>query len=181
MSLSRREQVTLLVVGIVLVAAWILAVAPERERGRRLAQDLTRLETQVRAAERAVEAIGAAEREAREGQERLRRVQERILETRDLERILTLLSRETRMLGVQIVSMRPLAERAASTTAPTRQLPVELEIRGGFLELSRYLEGLHVAPFLFTVEGVQMTRANKDGSRLAMKMVAVAHVRPQGP
>ena len=181
MSLSRREQAALLVVGVLLVAAWFLAVAPERERGRRLAQDLAKLETQARTAERAVGAIGATEREVREGRERLRRVQERILGAKDLGRILTALSRETRMLGVRIVSMRPLAERAASGDVPTRQLPVELEIRGGFLDLGRYLEGLQAAPVLFTVEGLQMTRADKEGVRLAMRMVAVAHVRPQGP
>jgi len=181
MNLSLREQVTLLVVGVLLVAAWILAVAPERERGRRLAQDLAKLETQARGAERAVEAIGATEREVREGQERLRWVQERILGAKNLGRILTALSRETRMLGVRIVSMRPLAERAASGDVPTRQLPVELEIHGRFLDLGRYLEGLQTAPFLFTVERVQVTRADKEGSRLAMRMVAVAHVRPQGP
>ena len=181
MSLSRREQAALLVVGVLLVAAWFLVVAPERERGRRLAQDLAKLETQARTAERAVEAIGAAEREVREGQERLRRVQERILGAKDLRRILTALSRDTRTLGVRIVSMRPLAERAASGDVPTRQLPVELEIRGGYLDLGRYLEGLQAAPVLFTVEGLQMTRADKEGVRLAMRMVAVAHVRPQGP
>jgi Tfp pilus assembly protein PilO len=178
-----REQVALLIMGALLLAIWILAVAPERERGQRLAKELATLETQTRAAERSVEVLGAIQREVREGQERLRRMQDRTLETKDLGRILAALSRETRMLGVQIVSMRPLAERAASGDVPTRQIPVELEIQGRFLDLGRYLEGLQSAPFLFTVEGVQLTRADKEkeGLRLAMRMVAVAHVRPQGP
>lgn len=183
MGMSLREQVALLVVGVLLVAAWILAVAPERERARRLALDLAQLETQAQSAERALEALAATEREVREGQERLRRLQERILGAKDLPRILALLSRETQELGIRIVSMRPLEERAAPGDAGApgaRQLPVELEVQGSFLELGRYLEGLQAAPVLFTVEGVQVTRADK-GSRLAMRMVAVAHVRPQGP
>jgi Tfp pilus assembly protein PilO len=178
-----REQVALLVAGALLVAIWILVVAPERERGGRVAQELGKLEIQARAAAQSVAAIAPTEREVREGQERLRRLQDRILETKDVGWILATLSRETRMLGIRIVSMRPLAERAASGIVPTRQLPVELEIQGRFLDLGRYLEGLQSAPFLFTVEGVQVTRADKEkeGLRLAMRLVAVAHVRPQEP
>lgn len=180
MGISLREQVAVLVVGVALVAAWILAVLPERERAQRVTREFAQLEGHVRSAERSFEVMAATQRDVREGQERLRQVEERILGARDLARILTLLSRETQELGIQIVSMRPLQERAASRDVPTRQLPVELELQGRFLDLGRYLEGLQAAPLLFTIEGVRITRADK-GTRLAMRMTAVAHIRPQGP
>ncbi len=179
MGVSVREQVALLLAGILLLAAWILAVAPERERARRAARELAQLEAQAQSAERVMGTLVSTEREIREGKERLQRLQERILGARDLQRILLILSHQTQKLGVKIVSMRPLQERAASRDVPTRQLPVEMELQGRFLDLGRYLEGLQTAPALFTVEGVQLTRADK-GSRLAMRMVAVAHIRPQG-
>jgi Tfp pilus assembly protein PilO len=179
MGMSVREQVALLLAGILLLAAWILAVAPERERARRAARELAQLEVQGQSAERAMGALVSTERDIREGKERLQQLQGRILGARDLQRILLILSHQTQELGVKIVSMRPLQERAASRDVPTRQLPVEMELQGRFLDLGRYLEGLQTAPALFTVEGVQLTRADK-GSRLAMRMVAVAHIRPQG-
>jgi len=179
LGMSVREQVAALLVGVLLVTAWVLAVTPERERARRAARELAQLEMQAQSAERAMAALLTAEREIREGKERLQRVQGRILATKDLRRVLTLLSDETPELRIKIVSMRPLEERAASKGAPTRQLPVEMELQGHFLDLGRYLEALQSAPVLFTVEGVQLTRADK-GSRLAMRMVAVAHIRSQG-
>jgi Tfp pilus assembly protein PilO len=179
MGMSVREQVAWLVVGVLLLAAWILAVTPERERARRTARELAQLETQTQSAERVMGTLIATEREIREGKERLQRLQERILGAKDLQRILTILSHNSQELGIKIVSMRPLKERASSSDVPTRQLPVEMELQGRFLDLGRYLEGLQTAPALFTVEGVQLTRADK-GSRLAMRMVAVAHIRPQG-
>jgi hypothetical protein len=86
-------------------------------------------------------------------------------------------------VGIRLLSRRPLDPRAASGEAGAtgaRQLPVELELQGRFLELGRYLDGLQAGPILFTVEGVHLSRADK-GSRLAMRMVAVAHIRHQGP
>lgn len=179
MGMSVREQVAWLVVGVLLLATWILAVSPEQNRARRAARELVQLEAQGQSAERAMGTLVTTEREIRDGKERLQRLQERILGTKDLERILTLLSRQTQELGIKIVSMRPLEERAASSNAPTRRFPVEMELQGRFLELGQYLEGLQNAPALLTVEGVHLTRADK-GSRLAMRMVVVAHIRPQG-
>ena len=112
--------------------------------------------------------------------ERLQKLQESILGAKDLRRILTLIARETHELGIKVVSMRPLEERPTSGEVPTRQLPIELELQGRFLDLSRYLEGLQTGPVLLTLEGVQLTRVDK-GSLLAMRVVAVVHVRPQGP
>lgn len=176
MGMSVREQVAWVVVGVLLLATWVLAVNPERDHARRAAQELAQLEAQGQSAEQAMGTLVSTEREIREGKERLQRLQERILGTKDLQRILTLLARQTQELGVKIVSMRPLEERAASGAAPTRQFPVEMELQGGFLDLGRYLEGLQTAPALLTIEGVQLTRADK-GSRLAMRMVVVAHIR----
>jgi len=179
MGMSVREQVAWLVVGVLLLAAWILAVSPERDRARRAARELAQLEAQAQSAERVMGTLVTTEREIREGKERLQRLQERILGAKDLQRILMILSHNSQELGIKIVSMRPLQERASSTDIPTRQFPVEMELQGRFLDLGRYLEGLQIAPALFTVEGVQLTRADK-GSRLAMRMVVVAHIRPQG-
>lgn len=179
LGLSVREQVALILAGILLVAAWILAVAPERERARRAARELAQLESQAQSAERAMGTLIPTEREIRDGQERLRQLQGRLLATRDLPQVLAILARETPGLGIKIVSMRPLPERAASRDVPTRRFPVEMELQGSFLGLGRYLEGLQAAPVLVTVEGIQVSRADK-GSHLAMRMVAVAHIRPQG-
>lgn len=179
MGMSVRERVALLLAGILLVSAWILVVAPERERARRAGREVAQLDAQVVSAERAMGTLVSTEREIREGKERLQRLQGRILGTRNLRRILIILSRNTHELGVKLVSMRPLRERSAANNVPTRQFPVELELHGRFLDLGRYLEGLRTAPLLVTVEGIRLTRAD-TGSGLALRMVAVAHIRPRG-
>jgi Tfp pilus assembly protein PilO len=179
MRMSVGERVALLLAGILLVSAWILIVAPERERARHAARELAQLDAQILSAEQVMRTLVSTEREIREGKERLQRLQGRLLGTRNLERILIVLSRNAEELGVKIVSMRPLGERAPSASVPTRQFPVEMELRGRFLDLGRYLEGLRAAPLLLTVEGVRLTRADTD-SRLALRMVAVTHIRPRG-
>jgi len=180
MGMSVRERVVLVLLGILLVVMWTALVMPEQERARRATRELTQLETQIRSSESAMGVLISTEREIRDGKERLQQLQERILGVKDLRRILTLIARETHELGIKVVSMRPMEERATSSDVPTRQLPIELELQGRFLDLSRYLEGLQTGPVLLTLEGVQLTRVDK-GSRLAMRVVAVVHVRPPGP
>jgi Tfp pilus assembly protein PilO len=179
MGMSVREWAALLLAGILLVSAWILVVVPERERARNAARELAQLDAQILSAEQAMRTLVSIEREISEGKERLQRLQGRILGSRNLQRILIVLSRNAEELGVKIVSMRPLRERAPSNSVPTRQFPVEMELHGRFLDLGRYLEGLRTAPLLLTVEGVRLTRAGAD-SRLALRMVAVTHIRPRG-
>ncbi len=179
MGMSVRERVILGLLVILLVLLWIALILPERERARRATRELAQLESQIRSSETIMAALTSTEREIRDGRERLQKLQESVLGAKDLRRILTLITRDTQELGIKVVSMRPLEERPTSGDIPTRQLPIELELQGRFLDLGRYLEGLQTGPVLLTLEGVQLTRADK-GSRLALRVVAVVHVRPQG-
>jgi Tfp pilus assembly protein PilO len=180
MGMSIRERAVLGLLGVLLVALWMILILPERERTQRATRDLAQLESQIRSSGTAMAALTNTEREIRDGRERIQKLQESILGAKDLRRILTLITRETHELGIKVVSVRPLEERPTSGEIPTRQLPIELELQGRFLDLGRYLEGLQTGPVLLTLEGVQLMRVDK-GSRLALRVVAVVHVRPQGP
>ena len=165
---------------ILIASSWFLFVKPEREKAAHLERELNALAKQSEEVNRTLSEMEEIKRALMKTRERTVLLDRRILKERDISRILGQLSQEAQRFGVRILSIKPVDETAQDPRALLKRLPVEVELRGRYLELGRFLEVLANGPLLFTFEGLRLKRDGKDSATLTLKAVAVAYAWRKG-
>lgn len=171
----KRELIGYALVVVLVAAGWLLAIRPEQERAARLSKELSAIEERSKEVDQTVALLEAAKQEMARIRETAASLKQRILKERDVPRILAEVSKGARDLGIRILSMKPLEEKAEGELY--RRLPLELELQGSYLEVGRFLEALANGSLLFTFENLSFKRDGKDASSVTLKGVAVAYVR----
>lgn len=177
---SKKEIVGVAGALVLMASSWFLFVKPEREKATGLEKELQALRRQSEEANRTLSEMEQAKRALVKTREQAALLDRRILKERDISRILGQLSQEAQRFGVRILSIKPVEETAQDPRALLKRLPVEVELKGRYLELGRFLEALANGPLLFTFEGLRLKRDGKESATLTLKAVAVAYAWQKG-
>lgn len=172
---SKREIIGIVGALALMAAFWFLFVKPEREKARGLERELQVLRRQSEEANRTLSEMEEIKRALMKTREQAASLEQRFLKEQDISRILAQLSQEAQHFGVRILSIKPMEETASNPRALLKRLPVEVELKGRYLDLGRFLEALANGPLLFTFEGLRLKRDGKDSATLTLKAVAVAY------
>jgi len=171
----KREFIGYAVIAGLVAAGWLLVVRPERERAARLARELSALQARSKEAERTLAFLEATRQETARIRETAAVLERKFLKERDVPRILAQISQEARNFGLRILSLKPLEEKARK--GPYEPLAVELELKGPYLSIGRFLEALANGSPLFTFEDLSFRRDGKEASSVTFKGRAVAYIR----
>lgn len=170
----KRELIGYAVIVGLLFLGWLFVVRPEHEKAVHLSRELLALGRRSKEAEQTLAFLEAAKQETARSRERAATLERKFLKERDVPRILTRVSQEARDFGLRILSLKPLEEKAGG--GPYERLPVELELKGPFLPIGRFLEALANGSPLFTFEDLSFRRDGKEASSVTLKGKAVAYI-----
>lgn len=177
---SKREIVGILGALVFIASSWFLFVKPEREKAVELEKELHALDRQSEEMNRTLSEMDKIKRALMKTREQATLLEQRILKEGDISRILGQLSQEAQRFGVRILSIKPVDEKTQDPRVLLKRLPVEVELRGRYLELGRFLEAFANGPLLFTFEGLRLRRDGQDSATLTLNGVAVAYAWRKG-
>ena len=176
MGFSQREKIFLITAAILSLLGWFSLCSPKWQEASRLKRDLALMTQRTEGARGVIEAAERLRGQLEGARVKLRYLDEKILSRRDFTRILEQLAEATRERNIRIISMKPREEAKANPDSLCESLPIEMEIRGRYIDLGRYLEDLKDRPLLLNVESLQIRPDEKEAPILSVHMVLTAYM-----
>jgi len=171
LSARHRPAVLLAVMALAVAIDWSWIAGPRsaalgEARGR-----LAALRIELTAARRDAASSDKTKQAVRDAARALRRAAARLPDQRELAALLTALADDARAVRLEILSLRPKPERAAGDHI---EVPVELELRGSFLEALAFLRRLETLGRLVRVGDVRVARPQRAGDRVIVEVRCTA-------
>jgi type IV pilus assembly protein PilO len=169
---ARHRPAALLLAIAVAVATdwWCLAGARAVALGTAREQ-LTRQRIELATARREVASRGDTKQAVRAAARALRHAALRLPDRRELAALLADVARSAREARLDLVLLRPKAERA---TADHVEVPVELQVRGGYLQTLGFLDRLERLSRLVHVGDLKLERQERTGERVVLRTSCTA-------
>jgi len=175
-----RPAVLLVAVTVVVVSDWLCLAGSRWASLDEVRRRLARQEAELAAARREVAARVDTKQAVREAARALRRAEARLPDRRELAALLAEVSRSARDARLDLVSLRPKAERALSDHV---EVPVELDIRGSYPRTVGFLRRLEHLSRLVHVRDLKLERQDASGGRVVLhaSCTALAYRRLDSP
>src|SRR5262245_38478196 len=157
--------VLLVAVTAVVVSDWLCLAGSRWAALGEVRTRLARQEAELAAARREVAARVDTKQAVREAARALRRAEARLPDRRELAALLAEVARSARDARLDLVSLRPKAERALSDHV---EVPVELDIRGSYPRTVVFLRRLEHLSRLVHVRDLKLERHNSSGGRVVL-------------
>jgi type IV pilus assembly protein PilO len=155
----------------VLVLDWRWLVEPRWTALAAARERLAALRAELVAARREVATRADTRHAVRETARALRRAAMRLPDQRQLSTLLATVAEGARDARLELVRLRPTAERRASDHV---EVPVELEMRGTYLEVVEFLRRLDGLGRLVRVGDLRLEHPEGTGDRVVVQMRCTA-------
>jgi Tfp pilus assembly protein PilO len=196
---TQRDRIVLGVVGTIAVlgAYWFVLLAPRREEAAKAAEAVTAAQTRIDAARGKVSAAEAAKADYNKQVLTIARLGKAVPPTEDIPSLMYQLERTARAAGVDFRSFKvEQAEQAsadaaagAAGAAALKPIPFDVQFKGEFSELRRFLdelqsfakpkgETLDVRGRLLTVDGVALSPGLNVWPNVTANMQVSAYTAP---
>jgi Tfp pilus assembly protein PilO len=162
---GHRPALLLVAVTAVVVSDWLCIAGPRWAALGEVRLRLARHEAELTAARREVAARVDTKQAVREAARALRHAETRLPDRRELAALLAEVARSARAARLDLVSLRPKAERALSDHV---EVPVELDIRGSYPRTVGFLRRLEHLSRLVHVRDLKLERQNSSGGRVVL-------------
>ena len=167
----RRPAVLLVAVAAVLVLDWLCLAGVRWAALGEVRARLARQEADLAAARREVAARVDTKQAVREATRALRHAAARLPDRRELAALLAEVARSAREARLDLVSLRPKADRALTDHV---EVPVELETRGSYPRTVLFLRGLEHLSRLVHVRDLKLERQGVPGGRVVLRASCTA-------
>ena len=170
---AARHRPAVLLAGVVLAVAidWLMIGGPRSAALGEARARLAALRIELAAARREAASRDETKRAVRDAARALRRAAARLPDQRELAALLAAVADDARAVRLELLSLRPKPERAAGDHI---EVPVELELRGSFLEALAFLHRLEALGRLVRVGDVRVARPQRAGDRLLVEVRCTA-------
>jgi Tfp pilus assembly protein PilO len=199
--MTSRDRIVIVVLAAlaVVAAAWLLVLAPEREKASKLGGEVSTAQAQLSAAESQVSAARAAEVGYPAAYTSLVSLGKAVPIGQEVPSLIFQLEQASNRKGVEFSSITSGGGSSSSSAAPAAasagftQMPFTFVFSGSFFDLYKLFQqinhftlrtsagSLQVSGRLLTVQGVQLAPASageKASSRLTGTITATAYVLP---
>jgi len=158
----QRPAMLLVAVTAVVASDWLYLAGSRWAALGEVRTRLARQEAELAAARREVAALVDTKQAMREAARALRHAEARLPDRRELAVLLAEVARSAREARLDLVSLRPKAERALSDHV---EVPVELDIRGSYPRTVMFLRRLEHLSRLVHVRDLKLERQKASGGR----------------
>lgn len=155
----------LVTVTVLVVSDWLCILGSRWAALGEVGIRLARQEAELAAARREVAARVDTKQAVREAARALRHAETRLPARRELAALLAEVARSARDARLDLISLRPKAERAVTDHV---EVPVELDVRGSYARTVGFLRRLEHLSRLVHVRDLKLERQDASGGRVVL-------------
>jgi Tfp pilus assembly protein PilO len=195
--MTGRDRIVVVVLAAlaVVAAAWLLVLAPEREKASKLGAEVSTAQSQLTAAEGQVAAARTAEAGYPAAYTSLVSLGKAVPTSQEVPSLIVQLAQATNEKNVEFTSFTPGGSSAAASSASFSAMPFTFVFNGSFFDLSDLIQqlnhfttrtnagSLQVSGRLLTIQGISLAPGASSGSdessgQMTGTITATAYVLP---
>jgi Tfp pilus assembly protein PilO len=194
--MTGRDRIVIVVIAAlaVVAAAWLLVVAPEREKATKLGAEVSTAQSQLSSAEGEVSAARSAEVGYPAEYASLVNLGKAVPTSQEVPSLIVQLAQATNEKNVEFTSFTPGGSSAAASSASFSAMPFTFVFNGSFFDLSDLIQqlnhfttrtsagSLQVSGRLLTIQGISLapggSSSSKPNGQMTGSITATAYVLP---
>jgi Tfp pilus assembly protein PilO len=195
--MTGRDRIVVVVIAAlaVVAAAWLLFVAPEREKATKLGAEVSTAESQLTTAQNEVNAARSAEADYPTEYTSLVNLGKAVPTSQEVPSLIVQLAQATNEKNVEFASFTPGGSSTAASSASFTAMPFTFVFNGSFFDLSDLIQqlnhfttrtsagSLQVSGRLLTIQGISLAPGASSGSdkssgQMTGSITATAYVLP---